>query len=1158
MKTRIFLSLFLLFQLIAASAAAERIRLSPDRGLYLHIPGQKEPILFPRSGDGVAVTWNPQESKYISLSFPEKRKLPEFTRLSVTARFRVPADTPVRKVSLRLLDSGNENFQFSRPAVVRDGLIETVWEIPAGSQPHGWGGDGNKMLDQPARVYGFSIDHARQENRTSLELLSVEIGVAGGGTVSAERPFHTFNSDEIHRRRSGTGELHPGSEALLITGIVGECFVTERCNPVRTFHAKPRKLKVTAELLAGNPRLRWSFRDAGNRLLKTPALPLKPGKNTLEFDLDSLFAGARLPFRAEGFTLSCDGDTPGAVLLTGATLVTAELPSEALDLEIVTGNALHVLKRGEENAFKLNFTNRSNRGGEFTADLEFRDFFGNSFRERATFQLEAGETAGHTPRRLPGSFGHWEVAADITEHGAPEFRSRKTGNFAYLDPAGPTPGRAPGFLFGICNNSASWSPGEQQKGIEAAALCGAKIVRNTFEWQRLQPAPDRWNFAPVDSLIDRHLAAGIELQGFFGFTPRWAAPPERRNASDWKSWNRGAPDPGAWRNYVRTVLSRYRGKIRYWEVWNEPDLSGFNRMSLEEYAALLKTAGEIARQNAPEAVVMTGGFATATGHTGLKSPTFQRDCLKLARGAFQLHAYHQHGSFDRFRNAVDGKFLPMRRETGTDVPWYANETAVSSMNGTERNQALTLFKKLIFSWARGAVGYNWYNLRNDGFDPMNAEHNYGMMSFDFQPKPVYSVFNMLAGTFREARFLRPLETGDDFPAFVFADGKNLLIPAWNESGSGSTLSVVLRTDAAAASVIDLMGNEVPQETEQGVALLSLAPMPATLKLKGASRVEPAGRLLEAAASGAAAPGRSFRVACRLFNPFDREREFRLKLENLPEEFRVSGNARHLTVPPNRTETVEFELSALPGFKPEYGHTCQLRLAYELHGTPWRGSLDIPVNSAVVIPARADFDRAPDFRLRDISQVVSLTAADPALAHRLWRGPDDLSAELFLKLDGGELRIRALVTDDRHVQPFTGFSVWKGDNIQLAFQLPGQRGCWELGLSRLDTGRSEVFLYQAPDGFAPEAAQEMKLVTTRKENVTGYELAIPLKTVALTPAAARQGFRFNLLINDNDGEGRDGWIHIAPGIGENKNPERFPFILFEQEVGNFAAAPPRNP
>ena len=44
----------------------------------------------------------------------------------------------------------------------------------------------------------------------------------------------------------------------------------------------------------------------------------------------------------------------------------------------------------------------------------------------------------------------------------------------------------------------------------------------------------------------------------------------------------------------------------------------------------------------------------------------------------------------------------------------------------------------------------------------------------------------------------------------------------------------------------------------------------------------------------------------------------------------------------------------------------------------------------------------------------------------------------------------------------------------------------------------------------------------------------------------------------DGEGRDGWIHIAPGIGENKNPERFPFILFEQEVGNFAAAPPRNP
>ena len=67
---------------------------------------------------------------------------------------------------------------------------------------------------------------------------------------------------------------------------------------------------------------------------------------------------------------------------------------------------------------------------------------------------------------------------------------------------------------------------------------------------------------------------------------------------------------------------------------------------------------------------------------------------------------------------VDERFLPMRRETGTTVPWYSNETAIHSLNGAERNQALTLFKKLIFAWSRGAIGYTWYDLRNDGFDPV--------------------------------------------------------------------------------------------------------------------------------------------------------------------------------------------------------------------------------------------------------------------------------------------------------------------------------------------------------------------------------------------------------------------------------------------------------
>lgn len=1128
-----------------AAGAEEKGKNYLKQGMFLQMPEQKQSVLLPCVGESIPIQWNPRESRYITLAFPERIILPEFCRLSVTACFRAPADTPVRRISLRLFDRNHENFQISRvPEFHKDGLSRIVWDISADSSPHCWGGDKNRHMDQPVAIYGFSIDYVPAKALARLELLSLEIQIADRENVSAERILYRFDANESFRLQDGSGKLHCSGDALHISDIGKQCSIIERRDPVRFFHASPRKVKLEAELLSGELSLALKFRDHGNRMLLTPEQPLKPGKNSLEFDLSSVFAGSRLPFKPAGLVFSGSGRSPGAIRLLQGTLFSAEPLSEALDMSIVTGNPVQVLKRGEEDAFRLDFRNCSNQTGHFTVDLEFRNFFGEMFREQTAFHLKPLETGSYTPAHRFPRLGHWEVVAEITEAAARHYKSRKSDSFAYLVPAGPTPGRAAGFLFGICNNSASWSPGEQQKGIIAAALCGAKIVRNSFEWQRLQPDPEHWDFSLLDSLVRSYREAGIEFQGFLGFTPRWAAAPDLRRASDWRCWNRSAPDLNAWCNYVKTVLLRYRNQIRYWEVWNEPDLKGFNRMSLEEYVALLQNAGRIAGQIAPEALIMTGGFATMNYHAGSKSATFQRDCLKMARGSFQIHAYHEHGSFGRFRNAVDKKFLPMRRETDTRVPWYANETAVSSMNGTERNQAITLFKKLLFAWARGAIGYNWYNLRDDGNDPMNAEHNYGMMRMDFQPKPVYSVFNMLAGTFRNMKFVRTLEAGDDTLAFLFSDGNDILIPVWSESASGNMLSVALRTDAAAVSSIDIMGNCEEQKSEHGMALLAVTSMPAVLKLSGAKIVEPVGKLLEAMPSGAAAPGRDIKLVCHLFNPFPQERVFQLQINNLPSEFQCREPQKSVVVPPARNAAVPFDLFVSPDCRPRYGEDRQLELVSILPGTSWRSRLQITVPFAVVIPSDRNNQRQPDFRLCRMDQVVSLTAADPALAHRSWRGPEDLSADLFLRCDSNCLKIQLHVNDDRHVQPYSGFSMWKGDSVQLAFQIPGQQGYWEFGLSRNQSGDSEIFPYQLPADFSSAAVGQMKLVTSRSGTWTRYEFTIPFRSIGLTREVMRSGFRFNLLVNDNDGEGRDGWIHITPGIGENKNPDQFPFILFE--------------
>ncbi|UKI29540.1 MAG: hypothetical protein L6W00_15805 [Lentisphaeria bacterium] len=243
---------------------------------------------------------------------------------------------------------------------------------------------------------------------------------------------------------------------------------------------------------------------------------------------------------------------------------------------------------------------------------------------------------------------------------------------------------------------------------------------------------------------------GIQLQAGFGYGARWAAPESTRNSRKWTDWHRAMPNLDAWRKYVSTTAARYRESIRYWEVWNEPDLYSFAHFGAEDYAKLLKSAWEEVKKVNPRAIVMNGGFASVRpmGNPKKDNVQFQKEILRNCRGYYDLHAHHEHSNFPVYASVIDSLLLPMRKETGADaVPWYANETAISSASSGENMQALTLFKKLIFSWSRGAVGYTWYDLRNDGCDPYNAEHHYGMMTLDFHPKPIYPVYNALAAVY---------------------------------------------------------------------------------------------------------------------------------------------------------------------------------------------------------------------------------------------------------------------------------------------------------------------------------------------------------------------------------------------------------------------------
>ena len=204
----------------------------------------------------------------------------------------------------------------------------------------------------------------------------------------------------------------------------------------------------------------------------------------------------------------------------------------------------------------------------------------------------------------------------------------------------------------------------------------------------------------------------------------------------------------------------------------------------------------------------------------------------------------------------------------------------------------------------------------------------------------------------------------------------------------------------------------------------------------------------------------------------------------------------------------------------------------------------PPPDAMVIPPDAP-ERAPDFVLDRPEQVHDFFEANPAETARLWKGPEDNSAKVWLAAEKDGLRIRVEVRDDIHCQPFSGADQYLGDDIQVALDWPGLKGHFELGFARLENGTPDVHCWIAPDGFNPDkAAGWVELETWRDGDITRYDAFLPyMPDACATRETLARGIRFDLMVNDNDGDGRDATLEIVPGSFHSKDMSSAPLVRF---------------
>lgn len=191
----------------------------------------------------------------------------------------------------------------------------------------------------------------------------------------------------------------------------------------------------------------------------------------------------------------------------------------------------------------------------------------------------------------------------------------------------------------------------------------------------------------------------------------------------------------------------------------------------------------------------------------------------------------------------------------------------------------------------------------------------------------------------------------------------------------------------------------------------------------------------------------------------------------------------------------------------------------------------PITVDGVIGA-AEWSHAESFVLDQASQVRLMTD---------WGGLEDLSATAYTKWDAEQLYLAVQVTDNTHINNNPPGDAWKGDSIQFAIDPgrpvePGKLG-WSENIVALNP---ETQAIMKRGGIGGNNLQNSSVAIHREGTQTVYELAVKWSDVlpaGMTPSAANS-IGFSLLVNDNDGTGRRGWMEYMSGIGFSKNPNLF--------------------
>jgi hypothetical protein len=323
-------------------------------------------------------------------------------------------------------------------------------------------------------------------------------------------------------------------------------------------------------------------------------------------------------------------------------------------------------------------------------------------------------------------------------------------------------------------------PAKRELAVAMAHEAGFRWLRQEFPWEDIEihgkgdfedrrHEPYRSAWEKYDHIVELAEQYDMEL------IVRLSNPP---------AWTRAAGDAGGtyappdnldnYGDFVEAVVERYKGRARYFQIWNEPNIYpewGEATISPEAYVELLKVGAERVRAVDPDAVIISGALASTIDLDGISVPSHNfNDLTFLQRmydaGAapyFDVLAMQGYGlwsgptdrrmnprviNFSRPRFVRD---VMVRNGDAAKAIWISemNWNAVPDEIADKRYGQVALqqqadylpmaYQRLQREWPWLGVANTWYLKRATDAWEQNGqpEAYFRLLAPDFTPQPVY-------------------------------------------------------------------------------------------------------------------------------------------------------------------------------------------------------------------------------------------------------------------------------------------------------------------------------------------------------------------------------------------------------------------------------------